>query len=100
MLLKVSKGNDEWALFDVTDVDYSSNPRSVVSQQELDRILAMLQKNYELRDLRSKQPNGVPYKFQVATMHGADGKTVVAVFDNPAYLCNNAGDTLETIKVR
>ena len=100
MLLKISKGNSEWTLFDVSHVDYSSNPRSVTSQEELDRLLGVIQRNYDLRDLRSRQPNGEPYKFQVATMHGTDGKTIVAVFDNPAYLCNNAGDTLETIRVR
>ena len=100
MLLKISKGNSEWAILDVASVDYSSNPRQVSSQDQLDNLLGVITRNgFELRDFRSKQPNGTPYKFQVATVHGNDGKTLVAVFDNPAYLCNNAGDTLERISV-
>jgi len=99
MLLKISKGNGDWAIFDVTNVDYSSHPQQAKTQADLDHALALIQSNFEMRDLRTRKPNGSLYRYQIATLHGVDGKTVVAVFDNPAYLCNNAGDTLERISI-
>ena len=100
MLLKISKGNSEWALLDVSGVDFQSTPRQCTSNEQLEGILTTIRRGgFELRDLRSKSMNGAPYKFQVATVHGKDGKTIVVVFDNPAYLCNDAGDTLERIPV-
>lgn len=86
-------------MFDVARVDFSSHPQQVTTQADLDHTLALIQSQFEMNDLRVSKPNGKAYKFQVVTMHDANGKTSVVVFDNPAYLCNDKGDTVDIIKV-
>ena len=110
MIVKVSKGDGRWVLLnDVRSVDYSSEAHTAYSGASLQQQLAKIQQGANgcivqntLMDIDWSKisPQGAPYKFSFMTIEHVDHSKTLVLYDHPAYLCNDAGTTVEKINVR
>ena len=110
MIVKVSKGDGRWILIDdVRSVDYSSEARTAHSGANLQQQLAKIQQGANgcavqnaLMEIDWSKINlqGAPYKFSFMTIEHVDHSKTLVLYDHPAYLCNDAGTTVEKINVR
>ena len=110
MIVKVSKGDGRWILLnDVRSVDYSSEAHTAHSGASLQQQLARIQQGANgcavqnaLMDIDWSKinPQGAPYKFSFMTIEHVDRSKTLVLYDHPAYLCNDAGTTVEKINIR
>lgn len=97
MFLKINDGNGGWILFDNVDrINFGQKNISIMKREELDNLS---KSDENLINLISKDcfPRNVPLDISTLEFYRS-GIKILALFSSYAYVLNEAGDTVETIR--
>jgi hypothetical protein len=104
MYIKI-KGTEprRWWLFETNGyLQYALDKQKFTTYDEIQHIDQKIQTDQVILSdkITDHDFNNCPYEAFVITFTNSKNERVTVLFDTHAYICNNAGKTIETIKAR